>query len=47
MGFLMILGVVVLTATQSGVVDVEQLDKPPVLKNYVKNGVADYSTLNR
>ena len=47
MGFFIILGTIILTATQSGVVDVKHLDKPPVLKNYVKNGEADYSKLNR
>jgi hypothetical protein len=43
MAFFFIVGIITLTATQSGVVDVHNLDKPPVLENYVKNGKAEYN----
>lgn len=42
MAFFFAIAIAGLTAHNSGVVDFKHLDKPPVLKNYVKNGKAEY-----
>jgi hypothetical protein len=43
MAFFFIVGIIVATAQQSGVVDFKHMDKPPVLKNYVETGKAEYN----
>lgn len=43
MGFFFVIAIIGLTAHNSEVVDFKNLDKPPVLKNYVKTGKAEYN----